>query len=257
MTPRDRVDQAVDRVEQAVEVMSDKMAEVKPKLRGWLHAGTAPLALAAGIVLVALSPTASTRIGSAGVRAVGAPRLHRLGDLPPRHLVAAHVGVPAPLRPRQHLRADRRHLHAVRPALPDGTAAHDAAADRVGRRRSPACSSGSSGSTRRAGSTRRCTSRSAGRRSSSSRSSSTAPTSSAAASPSPRSCSSRSAASSTRSAASSTASSGPNPSPQWFGFHEVFHSFTVLAFAAHYVGVSLATYSLPRPYLTVRIPFAA
>ena len=36
----------------------------------------------------------------------------------------------------------------------------------------------------------------------------------------------------------------PNPSPRWFGFHEVFHSFTVLAFAAHYVGVSLATYSL-------------
>ena len=36
----------------------------------------------------------------------------------------------------------------------------------------------------------------------------------------------------------------PNPSPRWFGFHEVFHSFTVLAFASHYVGVSLATYSL-------------
>ncbi len=36
----------------------------------------------------------------------------------------------------------------------------------------------------------------------------------------------------------------PNPSPHWFGFHEVFHSFTVLAFAAHYIGVSLATYSL-------------
>ncbi len=36
----------------------------------------------------------------------------------------------------------------------------------------------------------------------------------------------------------------PNPWPQWFGFHEVFHSFTVLAFVAHYVGVSLATYSL-------------
>ena len=36
----------------------------------------------------------------------------------------------------------------------------------------------------------------------------------------------------------------PNPSPRWFGFHEVFHSFTVLAFAAHYVGVSMATYSL-------------
>ena len=36
----------------------------------------------------------------------------------------------------------------------------------------------------------------------------------------------------------------PDPSPRWFGFHEVFHSFTIVAFAAHYVGVSLATYSL-------------
>jgi hemolysin III len=36
----------------------------------------------------------------------------------------------------------------------------------------------------------------------------------------------------------------PDPSPQWFGFHEVFHSFTILAFVSHYVGVSIATYSL-------------
>jgi len=36
----------------------------------------------------------------------------------------------------------------------------------------------------------------------------------------------------------------PNPWPRWFGFHEVFHSFTVAAFATHYVGVSLATYAL-------------
>jgi hemolysin III len=36
----------------------------------------------------------------------------------------------------------------------------------------------------------------------------------------------------------------PNPSPEWFGFHEVFHFFTILAFIAHYVGVSLATYAL-------------
>ena len=39
--------------------------EVKPKLRGWLHASTAPLALAAGIVLIVLSPTLTTRVGSA------------------------------------------------------------------------------------------------------------------------------------------------------------------------------------------------
>ena len=36
----------------------------------------------------------------------------------------------------------------------------------------------------------------------------------------------------------------PNPSPRWFGFHEVFHTLTIAAFAAHYVGVSLAAYSL-------------
>jgi hemolysin III len=36
----------------------------------------------------------------------------------------------------------------------------------------------------------------------------------------------------------------PNPWPSWFGFHEVFHTFTILAFVTHYVGVSLATYSL-------------
>ena len=36
----------------------ETVADVKPKLRGWLHLGTAPLTLAAGIVLIALSPTA-------------------------------------------------------------------------------------------------------------------------------------------------------------------------------------------------------
>jgi hemolysin III len=36
----------------------------------------------------------------------------------------------------------------------------------------------------------------------------------------------------------------PNPSPRWFGFHEVFHTLTIVAFVTHYVGVSLATYSL-------------
>jgi hemolysin III len=34
----------------------------------------------------------------------------------------------------------------------------------------------------------------------------------------------------------------PNPIPHWFGFHEVFHSLTVAAFAVHYVGVSLVVY---------------
>jgi hemolysin III len=35
----------------------------------------------------------------------------------------------------------------------------------------------------------------------------------------------------------------PNPSPRWFGFHEVFHSFTLAAFTVHYVGISLVAYT--------------
>ena len=31
----------------------------------------------------------------------------------------------------------------------------------------------------------------------------------------------------------------PNPAPEWFGFHEVFHTMTIAAYAAHYVGVWL------------------
>jgi len=34
----------------------------------------------------------------------------------------------------------------------------------------------------------------------------------------------------------------PDPSPRWFGFHEVFHAFTLLAFVTHYIAVSFATY---------------
>jgi hemolysin III len=36
----------------------------------------------------------------------------------------------------------------------------------------------------------------------------------------------------------------PDPFPSWFGFHEVFHTLTIAAFVTHYVGVSVATYSL-------------
>jgi predicted membrane channel-forming protein YqfA (hemolysin III family) len=34
----------------------------------------------------------------------------------------------------------------------------------------------------------------------------------------------------------------PNPSPRWFGFHEVFHALTVLAWLAQYASVSLVVY---------------
>ncbi len=34
----------------------------------------------------------------------------------------------------------------------------------------------------------------------------------------------------------------PDPSPRWFGFHEVFHACTLVAFVTHYIAVSFATY---------------
>ncbi|WP_245792449.1 PAQR family membrane homeostasis protein TrhA [Bowdeniella nasicola] len=42
--------------------MEDMMEQVKPHLRGWIHAITAPLALAVGIVLIALTPTAMGKL---------------------------------------------------------------------------------------------------------------------------------------------------------------------------------------------------
>jgi hemolysin III len=45
--------------------MAEGVAEINPRLRGWLHLASAPLTLAAGVVLIALSPTAATRFGSA------------------------------------------------------------------------------------------------------------------------------------------------------------------------------------------------
>lgn len=34
----------------------------------------------------------------------------------------------------------------------------------------------------------------------------------------------------------------PNPSPRWFGFHEIFHTLTILAFITHYIAASIALY---------------
>ena len=62
---RARVDSLHDSVSEHWDELRAELREIKPKLRGWLHLATAPLTLAAGIVLVVMSPTATTRIGSA------------------------------------------------------------------------------------------------------------------------------------------------------------------------------------------------
>jgi hemolysin III len=69
----DRFAPALERIDNGFERLEDKLEQgldtvqkiIKPKLRGWLHAGTFPLALAAGIVLVVLAPTTATRVSTA------------------------------------------------------------------------------------------------------------------------------------------------------------------------------------------------
>jgi hemolysin III len=34
----------------------------------------------------------------------------------------------------------------------------------------------------------------------------------------------------------------PNPSPAWFGFHEIFHAATIAGFVCHYVAISIISY---------------
>ena len=34
----------------------------------------------------------------------------------------------------------------------------------------------------------------------------------------------------------------PNPSPRWFGFHEIFHACTIAAFACQYIAASFVVY---------------
>jgi hemolysin III len=45
--------------------LTEVLAVVKPRLRGWLHAGMAPIALAAGIVLISLAATPAGVVGGA------------------------------------------------------------------------------------------------------------------------------------------------------------------------------------------------
>lgn len=59
------MNQIGQRVEQVQEDAADLLRRVKPKLRGWLHTGMFPLALTAGLVLVVVAPTLRARIGAA------------------------------------------------------------------------------------------------------------------------------------------------------------------------------------------------
>jgi len=247
MTPRDRVENAVGRAEHAVErageLMSDKLAEVKPHLRGWLHAATAPIALVAGIVLIVLSPTPATRIGSAAF-AFSALLVFTVSAI-------YHRGTWSP-RTWAFL---RRFDHANIFVLIAGTYTPYALLFLEGSARTTLLlvvwGAAIAGVIFRVYWT-------------------DAPRwlytpmylalGWAAVFFIPQFVDGADRFSSGIAIATLVlvAAGGllytiggvvyglkrPNPSPRWFGFHEVFHSLTVLAFAAHYVGISLATYSL-------------
>ena len=69
--------------------MRDAADAVKPRLRGWIHAGSFPLVVAASIVLVALAPDTRTRIACAvfGVAAAllfGTSAVYHRGNWSPK-----------------------------------------------------------------------------------------------------------------------------------------------------------------------------
>jgi hemolysin III len=55
----------LERLERLEDAIEHKLATVKPKLRGWLHAGTFPLSVLLGAILVILSPNDRARVSSA------------------------------------------------------------------------------------------------------------------------------------------------------------------------------------------------
>ncbi len=51
-------------VERTTEAVADAVALAKPRLRGWLHTVSSPVVLAAGVVLIVLAPTAPGRVAA-------------------------------------------------------------------------------------------------------------------------------------------------------------------------------------------------
>ena len=211
------------------------VAVVKPRLRGWIHAGTFPLALAAGIVLVALAPTTKARMGAAvfaltAALLFGTSAVYHRGTWSPRlegvlkrldhsniFLIIAGTYTPFALLLLPEGQSRSLLLIAWAGALggvlfrvfwvgaprwlytPIYVALGWVAVFYL----EPAATAAAARRWSR---------------------------------------SSRSAACSTPSARVVYGTKRPNPSPRWFGFHEIFHAFTVAAFAVHYIAVSMAVY---------------
>jgi len=248
MTPAKDLSAAIDHVTEsfaeAADVLGDKLAEIKPKLRGWLHLGTAPLALAGGIVLIALSPTTLTRVGSvvftlSAILLFTVSAIYHTGTWSPRTWAFLRrfdhsnvfILIAGSYTPITLMLLDGSQRVALLATV--WTAAILGVLFRVFWTDAPRwlytpiyiamgwaavffIPGFIDGASSRLGTGMAI------------------------------------------SVLVLIASGGilytlggatygfkfPNPSPKYFGFHEVFHAFTVLAFVSHYVGISLATYSL-------------
>ena len=90
-TPEPRPEQPADRKTGPMDDAAVRLAEllmIKPKWRGWIHTVTAPLALAAGLVLVILAPTPDLKIACAiyaftGVLLFGISAIYHRGNWSP------------------------------------------------------------------------------------------------------------------------------------------------------------------------------
>lgn len=237
-------DAARARMESIHDSVAERINEAKPRLRGWLHLGTAPLTLAAGIVLIVLSPTPATRIGSAvfvasGVVLFTVSAIYHTGTWSPRtwaflrrfdhsNIFVLIAGSYTPLTLILLEGAEQKIL-----LVTIWTAAVLGVGFRVFWTDAPRwlytpiymlmgwaavffIPGFVDGATGRLGTA-------------------------------------------TAIAVLVLVGAGgllytvggavygfkrPNPSPRWFGFHEVFHTCTILAFATHFVAVSMATYAL-------------
>lgn len=227
--------QAHDLVGQAHDGATQVVAAVKPKLRGWLHAGMSPLALAAGIVLVTLSPTATAK-WTTGVFAASSVLLFTVSAV-------YHRGTWSPKVTGVLRRLDHSNIFAIIAGtytplavllLPSSTATvllwviwSGAVLGLLGRvfwLNAPrwlytpiyvalGCAAvGYLGTFAKAPNGPAIAWLVAG------------------------------GGVAYILGAVVYATKWPNPSPRWFGFHEVFHSFTVVGFTCHYIAVSLAAY---------------
>jgi hemolysin III len=85
------------------DITESPLEAVKPRLRGWLHAGVTPFVLAAGIVLICLAPddlsgAAAAVYAASGLLLFGTSAIYHRGTWSPRtHLLLKRMGSYTPI----------------------------------------------------------------------------------------------------------------------------------------------------------------